>query len=122
PASFDGEAVGDDRLRLIFTCCHPALAPEAQVALTLREICGLTTEEIARAHSLRSSGTRRSARAPRCGAARGLSRLQRGLFRVERRGGDAPRSFERSDQARATFDRAPARAGSGRLARVDAAA
>jgi RNA polymerase sigma-70 factor (ECF subfamily) len=39
----------DDRLRLIFTCCHPALAPEAQVALTLREVCGLTTEEIAKA-------------------------------------------------------------------------
>jgi RNA polymerase sigma-70 factor, ECF subfamily len=39
----------DDRLRLIFTCCHPALAQEAQVALTLREVCGLTTEEIARA-------------------------------------------------------------------------
>lgn len=39
----------DDRLRLIFTCCHPALAPEARVALTLRELCGLTTEEIARA-------------------------------------------------------------------------
>jgi len=39
----------DDRLRLIFTCCHPALAPDAQVALTLREVCGLTTEEIARA-------------------------------------------------------------------------
>jgi RNA polymerase sigma-70 factor (ECF subfamily) len=43
------EEIGDDRLRLIFTCCHPALAPEAQVALTLREICGLTTEEIAKA-------------------------------------------------------------------------
>jgi RNA polymerase sigma-70 factor (ECF subfamily) len=41
--------VEDDRLRLIFTCCHPALAPEAQVALTLREVCGLTTEEIASA-------------------------------------------------------------------------
>lgn len=40
----------DDRLRLIFTCCHPALAPEAQIALTLREVCGLTTEEIARAY------------------------------------------------------------------------
>jgi RNA polymerase sigma-70 factor, ECF subfamily len=40
----------DDRLRLVFTCCHPALAPDAQVALTLREVCGLTTEEIARAH------------------------------------------------------------------------
>ena len=43
------EGVQDDRLRLIFTCCHPALAPEARVALTLREVCGLTTEEIARA-------------------------------------------------------------------------
>lgn len=41
--------LADDRLRLIFTCCHPALAPEARAALTLREICGLTTEEIARA-------------------------------------------------------------------------
>jgi RNA polymerase sigma-70 factor, ECF subfamily len=45
----DEESVDDDRLRLIFTCCHPALAPDAQVALTLREVCGLTTEEIARA-------------------------------------------------------------------------
>jgi RNA polymerase sigma-70 factor (ECF subfamily) len=41
--------MGDDRLRLIFTCCHPALAPEAQIALTLRTVCGLTTEEIAHA-------------------------------------------------------------------------
>jgi RNA polymerase sigma-70 factor (ECF subfamily) len=45
----EDESVGDDRLRLIFTCCHPALAPEARVALTLREVCGLATEEIARA-------------------------------------------------------------------------
>lgn len=43
------EEIEDDRLRLIFTCCHPALAPDAQVALTLREVCGLRTEEIARA-------------------------------------------------------------------------
>ena len=43
------ESVEDDRLRLIFTCCHPALPPDAQVAMTLREVCGLTTEEIARA-------------------------------------------------------------------------
>lgn len=43
------EDVEDDRLRLIFTCCHPALAADAQVPLTLREICDLTTEEIARA-------------------------------------------------------------------------
>ncbi len=45
----DDEGVEDDRLRLIFTCCHPALPPDAQVALTLREVCGLTTEEIAHA-------------------------------------------------------------------------
>src|SRR5471032_1377714 len=45
----DAESVEDDRLRLIFTCCHPALAADAQVALTLREVCGLTTEEIAQA-------------------------------------------------------------------------
>jgi RNA polymerase sigma-70 factor (ECF subfamily) len=45
----DSDEVEDDRLRLIFTCCHPALAPEAQVALTLREVCGLTTEEISSA-------------------------------------------------------------------------
>jgi RNA polymerase sigma-70 factor (ECF subfamily) len=45
----DEQHVEDDHLRLIFTCCHPALAPDAQVALTLREVCGLTTEEIARA-------------------------------------------------------------------------
>jgi RNA polymerase sigma-70 factor (ECF subfamily) len=45
----DAQAIEDDRLRLVFTCCHPALAHDAQVALTLREVCGLTTEEIARA-------------------------------------------------------------------------
>ena len=45
----EDEHVEDDRLRLIFTCCHPALAPETQLAMTLREVCGLTTEEIARA-------------------------------------------------------------------------
>ena len=45
----EAEDIADDRLRLIFTCCHPALPPDAQVALTLREVCGLTTEEIARA-------------------------------------------------------------------------
>jgi len=45
----DGIGIEDDRLRLIFTCCHPALSPEAQVALTLREVCGLTTEAIASA-------------------------------------------------------------------------
>jgi RNA polymerase sigma-70 factor (ECF subfamily) len=48
-AAYDDESIADDRLRLIFTCCHPALPAEARVALTLREVCGLTTEEIARA-------------------------------------------------------------------------
>lgn len=43
------ESIEDDRLRLIFTCCHPALSPDAQIALTLREVCGLATEEIAHA-------------------------------------------------------------------------
>ena len=49
PSPSDAEDIEDDRLRLIFTCCHPALAPDAQVALTLREVCGLATEEIGRA-------------------------------------------------------------------------
>ena len=48
-AGRDDEELEDDRLRLIFICCHPALSPEARIALTLREVCGLTTEEIARA-------------------------------------------------------------------------
>jgi RNA polymerase sigma-70 factor (ECF subfamily) len=48
-SGWENESVEDDRLRLIFTCCHPALPPDAQIALTLREVCGLTTEEIARA-------------------------------------------------------------------------
>jgi RNA polymerase sigma-70 factor (ECF subfamily) len=49
PGSWVADEIEDDRLRLIFTCCHPALPPDAQVALTLREVCGLTTEEIAHA-------------------------------------------------------------------------
>ena len=49
PKTYEGEEISDERLRLIFTCCHPALAPEAQVALTLRTLCGLETDEIARA-------------------------------------------------------------------------
>ncbi|MGH2408441.1 MAG: RNA polymerase sigma factor [Candidatus Limnocylindrales bacterium] len=47
--AWDNEGIEDDRLRLVFTCCHPALASDAQVALTLREVCGLTTEDIAQA-------------------------------------------------------------------------
>src|SRR5688500_4860959 len=46
-AEWEGQDIPDDRLRLIFTCCHPAIAREARMALTLREVCGLTTEEIA---------------------------------------------------------------------------
>jgi len=49
PLEPEDHNIDDDRLRLIFTCCHPALAPEAQIPMTLREVCGLTTEEIARA-------------------------------------------------------------------------
>ena len=49
PDEWDDEHIEDDRLRLIFTCCHPALSPEAQAAMTLREVCGLATEELARA-------------------------------------------------------------------------
>jgi RNA polymerase sigma-70 factor (ECF subfamily) len=70
----DGFGVDDDRLRLIFTCCHPAIAREAQVALTLRTICGLTTDEIARAflvstptmaqRLVRATGKIRAARIP----------------------------------------------------------
>jgi len=50
PGDFEMPPLEDDRLRLIFTCCHPALPPDAQIALTLREVCGLTTEEIAHAY------------------------------------------------------------------------
>ncbi len=50
PALWEEQGVDDDRLRLIFTCCHPALPPDAQIALTLREVCGLTTEQIASAY------------------------------------------------------------------------
>lgn len=70
----DDDRIGDDRLRLIFTCCHPSLVPEAQVALTLRELCDLTTEEVASAFMtstatmaqriVRAKGKIRSARIP----------------------------------------------------------
>src|SRR6266478_2864925 len=68
------EGVEDDRLRLIFTCCHPALSPDAQIALTLREVCGLTTEQVAHAflapaptlaqRMVRAKGKIRDARIP----------------------------------------------------------
>src|SRR6185369_14786794 len=49
PGERSDNSIADDRLRLLFTCCHPSLAPEAQIALTLKTLCGLSTEEIARA-------------------------------------------------------------------------
>ena len=61
----DAESVEDDRLRLVFTCCHPALAFDAQVALTLREVCGLTTEEIGRAFLTPRLPWRSASSAPR---------------------------------------------------------
>ena len=51
----DPDELEDDRLRLIFTCCHPALSPDAQIALTLRTVCGLTTDEIAHAYLIQPS-------------------------------------------------------------------
>src|SRR5262249_37968993 len=53
--AFNGDEIADDRLRLIFTCCHPALPQDAQVALTLRTLCGLETDEIARAFLVSSA-------------------------------------------------------------------
>jgi RNA polymerase sigma-70 factor (ECF subfamily) len=70
----DDDAIEDDRLRLVFTCCHPALSPDAQVAMTLREVCGLTTEAVAQAfltpaptlaqRIVRAKATLRAARIP----------------------------------------------------------
>ena len=133
-AGSDNESVEDDRLRLIFTCCHPALAPEARVALTLREVCGLTTEEIARAfltapptlaqRIVRAKAKIRDARIPYqvpsrgrsagpagYGAASDLPGVQRGLLRLVGRVADAVRSLGRSDPPGAAADRIVAGAG-----------
>ena len=114
--------VGDDLLRLIFTSCHPILPPESRVALTLRLLGGLTTEEIARAflaaeptigqrivrakthhcrspYSLRSAARPRTRRAPGLGAGRALPHLQRRLFRHRRRRLDAAATVRRSHAA-----------------------
>ena len=116
--------IADERLRLIFTCCHPALAPEARVALTLRALGGLTTAEVARAFLVseprwRSGSCAPSARSappasatscratPTCPARLGsrardaLPRLQRGLRGDGRRRADPARAVRRGDPARA---------------------
>ena len=116
------DPIPDDQLRLIFTCCHPALAPEAAVALTLRTLGGLTTPEIAHAflvpeptlaqrlvrakkkireagHRLRGADRRPAGGPARRRAAGALPRVQRGLRRDRRRGADPARAVRRGDPA-----------------------
>ena len=141
----DDESLEDDRLRLIFTCCHPALSPEAQVAMTLREVCGLTTEEIARAfltspptvaqRIVRAKAKIRDARIPYhvpsrdrfAGpsgrrAAGDLPGVQRRILRLVGRIADAARSVRRGDTAGTIADGAAAGAGGDGTAGADAAA
>ena len=146
PAEDDVSSIADERLRLIFTCCHPALAPEARVALTLRLLGGLTTAEVARAFlvsepamaqrvvrakakirggrdRVRAAARQRPPGAARLRARDALPRLQRGLRRDRRRRADPARAVRRGDPARARAVRADARRGRGaRPARADAPA
>jgi RNA polymerase sigma-70 factor (ECF subfamily) len=122
------EGIEDDRLRLIFTCCHPALAPDAQVALTLREVCGLTTEEIAQAflstpqtlaqrivrarriceHAfLPGAGARRAATRASTASCAYLPRLQRRVFGIVRPIVDALRFVGEAIRARLLVELLP---------------
>ena len=139
------DSIRDDGLRLILTCCHPAIAPDARIALTLREVGGLTTEEIARAylkrpvhdraanrpgesedpggpHPLRGAGSDRTARASRQRSACPLSDLQRGLCGDRRGEPDPRRPLRRSGAAHQADQRARRRFRGSRPSGADASA
>ena len=142
--AFDGSGIEDDRLRLIFTCCHPALPLEGRVALTLRTLAGLTTAEIARAflvpeptmakrlvrakgkiaarpHPLPGPARASAARAAGRSAGGAVPAVQRGVRRLRRPGPHPRPALRRGDPARPRAERPHARRARGRRsARADA--